>query len=143
MQSWIEILESKFKRKQKLPKSFYLKHKGKWLVVTNHAIQRQLERDADLYKINDFFRDILEWLNKHPYNDENEFVFFSQKTNYACAIVIRKQQETNVQEAVLVSWFGDITKLGKTISSFKIKNPSDIKVILEQQSIYKENIIFI
>ncbi len=95
---------------------YIFKHKGRWVIDTNHATERMAQRNQFTKKeIEVFFRKMIEaflkkgsrYTDMDIYSGANEFLFFSKSLNQGMIIAYRKDYKNidDNQHFVVVTFF--------------------------------------
>lgn len=130
-------VEQEIRSKMKLGKEYLMYYKGKWIIDTDHKLERTAQRGSASQQ-EDFFKKAIDWIvdkKKGP----ADYLFVSKSSKLAAVLSHRKDRNNRVKGNILsvVTWLGDVT--GPPLNKNSIKDvfakKDTIKVILESLNI--------
>ena len=126
---------------------YIFEYKGKSVIRTNHKKDRYKTRNTSNEFTIDLFKKSIEWLIKKGKSNK-KYAFISKSSKLGMMVDFRpdKKQKKNGDQLILITWFGNIEKDlrgNKTPENFKLKFPSDIKVLVENFNSEIDEIVYI
>jgi hypothetical protein len=126
---------------------YIFSYKDKNIIRTNHKKDRYETRNTSNEFTIDLFKKAIDWLIKKGKSNK-KYAFISKSSKLGMMVDFRpdtKQPELGDQ-LILITWFGNIEKDlrgNKTPENFKLKFPSDIKVLVENFGSGIDEIVFV